>query len=113
MDTAPMENRLTRFRAALRKWKPALVLLRNKLFAGIVFAIPLIVTVWVLKIAYHFIASIGGQFFPNSPDGRYSFLSFLVTIIFLMALGFMVTNVFGQRLLVAGELLLLRVPIVA
>jgi len=33
-------------------WRSVLVVLRNKLFAGIVAAIPLIVTYDVLKIAY-------------------------------------------------------------
>src|ERR1700761_2650624 len=39
-------------------WRAVLIVLRNKLFAGIVAAIPLIVTFFVLKIAYGFINDI-------------------------------------------------------
>ena len=85
---------------------------RNKLFAGIVAAIPLIVTFYVLKIAYGFITDISepllhrfGIDFPG--------LGFAVTLLMLIVLGFTATNVFGQRMLESFEKLLLRVPFVA
>lgn len=90
----------------------ALKELRNKLFTGIVFAIPLIVTGWVLKIAYGTISGISAPFLkPLGID--VSIVSFLVTLMMLIALGFMATNVFGQRMLESFERWLLRIPVVA
>ena len=91
-------------------WRGALVVLRNKLFAGIVAAIPLIVTFDVLKIAYAFITDISEPFlrkFGVDIPG----LPFAVTLAMLMGLGFMATNVLGQRMLLGFERLMLRIPL--
>ena len=94
-------------------WRGILVVLRNKLFAGIVAAIPLIVTFYVLKIAYGFINDISepvlDRIFGKPTPG----LGFAVTLLMLMVLGFVSTNVLGQRMLLGLEKLVLRVPLVA
>ncbi|HEX4084756.1 MAG TPA: DUF502 domain-containing protein [Chthoniobacteraceae bacterium] len=94
-------------------WRGVLVVLRNKLFAGIVAAIPLIVTFYVLKIAYGFINDISepvlDRIFGKPTPG----LGFAVTVVMLMILGFVSTNVLGQRMLLGFEKLVLRVPLVA
>ena len=93
-------------------WRSVLVVLRNKLFAGIVAAIPLIVTYDVLKIAYGVIDDISSPFlkkFGIDIPG----LGFAVTVVMLMGLGFMATNVLGQRILQGVERLVLRVPLAA
>ena len=94
------------------KWRDAFIVLRNKLFAGIVAAIPIIVTFDVLRIAYGFINDISAPFlkkfgadFPGVP--------FAVTLLMLMGLGFMATNVLGQRMLESVERLILRIPLAA
>jgi len=99
-----------KFRAA--NWREILKVLRNKLFAGIVAAIPLIVTFDVLKIAYRVIDDVSEPFlrkFGLDLPG----LGFAVTLVMLMGLGFMATNVLGQRMLLAFENLVLRVPLAA
>ena len=93
-------------------WRSVLVVLRNKLFAGIVAAIPLIVTYDVLKIAYGVIDDISSPFlkkFGIDIPG----LGFAVTVVMLMGLGFMATNVLGQRMLQGFERLVLRIPLAA
>ena len=94
-------------------WRAILVVLRNKLFAGIVAAIPLIVTFYVLKIAYGFINDISEPFLDKLFGKHLPGLPFAVTVVMLMGLGFVSTNVLGQRMLLFVEMLVLRVPLVA
>ena len=94
-------------------WGAALVVLRNKLFAGIVAAIPLIVTFYVLKIAYGFINDISEPFLDKLFGKPIPGLGFAVTLVMLMGLGFVSTNVLGQRMLLTFEKLVLRVPLAA
>ena len=98
---------------SVANWRAGLKVLRNKLFAGIVAAIPLIVTFYVLKIAYGFINDISEPFLDKLFGKPIPGLGFAVTLVILMGLGFVSTNVLGQRMLLAIEKLVLRVPLVA
>jgi len=112
---------------AFRISRPILVAVRNKLFTGILVAIPIIVTIWVLQIAYDFIKGISNPLLaqiwlakPNSVEhypgltlGQIPSVSFFVTLLILVLLGIMATNVLGRRILEWGERMMLRVPIVA
>jgi uncharacterized membrane protein len=110
MSSDPSHLGGTKFSTA--NWRAILVILRNKLFAGIVAAIPLIVTFDVLQIAYGFINNISAPFLKRFGVDLPG-LGFAVTLVMLMGLGFMATNVLGQRMLLAFEKLVLRVPLVA
>ncbi len=94
-------------------WGEILIVLRNKLFAGIVAAIPLIVTFYVLKIAYGFINDISEPFLDKIFGKPTPGLGFAVTVVMLMLLGFVSTNVLGQRILDGFERLVLRIPLAA
>jgi uncharacterized membrane protein len=105
-------SRLGNVKITPPNWRAIFVALRNKLFAGIVAAIPLIVTFDVLKIAYGFINDISEPFlkkFGIDIPG----LGFAVTLLMLMGLGFMATNVLGLRMLESFEKLVLRIPLAA
>src|SRR5438552_14365612 len=98
--------------SAAHNWRATLTHLRNKLLTGVVVAIPIVVTLWVLNLAYNFINGISapflqklGIYFPG--------LGFVVTTLMLLGLGFMATNVLGQRMLDSFERALLRVPVAA
>jgi uncharacterized membrane protein len=93
-------------------WRAILIVLRNKLLAGIVAAIPIIVTFDVLKIAYGVITGISDPFL-NKFGIDIPGLGFAVTLLMVIGLGFMATNVLGLRILVGFERLLLRIPLVA
>ncbi|MEI8342280.1 MAG: DUF502 domain-containing protein [Verrucomicrobiota bacterium] len=93
-------------------WRYVLTTARNKIFAGILVAIPLIVTIWVLALAYAFVNGISDPFLSRVGI-HIPGLGFIVSILLLVGLGFMATNVLGRRLLEGGERLLLRVPLVA
>jgi uncharacterized membrane protein len=112
MPILPDPSRLAGKKFSAVDWRAVLVILRNKLLAGIVAAIPLIVTFDVLKIAYGVINDISAPFL-NRFGADLPGLGFAVTLLMLMGLGFMATNVLGQRMLLAFEKLVLRVPLVA
>lgn len=108
-------------------WREILKDIRNKLLAGVVVAVPIIVTIWVLEIAYGFIKGISGPvlgkfwlFRPNPRDAypgltldQIPGVSFFVTLLMLVLLGYMATNVLGQRILDWFERQLMRIPLVA
>ncbi len=104
-----------------------LVSLRNKLFTGILVAVPLVVTIWVLNLAYSFIKGISepilSQIVLRPADAANSItrltlgdvpgVAFIVTLLMLILLGVMATNVFGRKLIDSFEKILVRVPLVA
>lgn len=101
--------------------------LRNKLLAGLALVIPMLVTIWILKIIHDFLHSLSAplllpvvQWFDPSvmaSDPAYqkftSFVGFLVPVLVLVALGVVATNVIGSRLVVAVDKLMLSVPIIS
>jgi uncharacterized membrane protein len=96
-----------------RHLRETLTLARNMLLTGVVVAIPIIVTVWVLKTAYTFINGISAPYLFNIFNKEIPGLGFLVTVLLLIFLGFMATNVLGQRILDWSERQLMRLPVVA
>lgn len=100
---------------------------RNKLLTGVAVAVPLVVTLWVLNLAYRFIKGISDPLIsrivlrsaePASGVERLTLgdvpgVSFVVTLVMLALLGIMATNVFGKRLIDSFERLLVRLPVVA
>jgi len=112
MDLFSHSNPLGGIKFPAGGWRANLKILRNKLFAGIVAAIPIIVTFYVLNIAYSVINNVSAPFLKKF---RVDFpgLGFAVTVVMLMGLGFMATNMLGKRMLETFEKLVLRVPLVA
>ena len=108
------------------------VWLRNKFFAGLAIALPLLITFWIVNSGYHllhgwsvpaldFIArlinDIAGKTIidPASASFRHTvtFVGFLIPVLAFVALGVMATNVLGVRVVTAMDRLLLNVPIVS
>ena len=98
---------------AAQHWRETLADIRNKLLTGIVVAVPMIVTFKVLELAYGFIDGIGAPFLSQMIGKVIPGLGFLVTVLLLIVLGYMATNVLGQRLIDWSERQLLRIPLVA
>lgn len=85
--------------------------LGNRLLTGILFAIPLVVTYWVLSFGYGLVTGLSdpwlkafGVDFPGA--------GFLITILAFIGLGFMATHVIGRRVLDRFEAFMLRIPVV-
>jgi len=89
-----------------------LTLLGNRLLAGIAFAVPLVVTYWVLAFGYRLITGLSEPWLKtfgiNFPG-----LGFLITLVAFIGLGFMATHVLGRRVLDRFERLVLRIPLVS
>ncbi len=87
--------------------------LRNRLLAGVLIAIPIIVTIWVLQIAFNFISTISLPWLIAVGFQAPRVVAFLVTLVILLGLGFMATNVIGARIIAGTERLMLKIPGVA
>ena len=106
--------------AGLGRVRAFITNVRNKALTGIVVAIPLIATVWLAQIAYHFIVNISAGALENLGvllHFRWGVVSwplfpFFVSLTLLIALGFMATNVLGQRILDWAENALLKIPVI-
>lgn len=88
-----------------------LAVLGNRLLAGIAFAIPLVVTYWIVSFGYGLVTGLSdpwlkafGVDFPGA--------GFLITIAAFIGLGFMATHVIGRRVLDRFERFMLRIPVV-
>ncbi len=89
--------------------------LRNRLLAGVIVAIPIIVTIWVLQIAFKFIKGVSEPYLKVVLKGQEppEYFSFAITLLVLLGLGFMATNVMGRQIIEITERLMLRIPGVA
>jgi uncharacterized membrane protein len=97
-------------RTSNRRFARFLGALGNRLLAGILFAIPLVVTYWVLSFGYGLVTGLSdpwlkafGVDFPGA--------GFLITILAFVGLGFMATHVIGRRMLDRFEHFMLRIPV--
>ncbi len=119
-----------------RTWHPALTRVRNKLFAGLAFAVPLVATFWILSVVFLFLQGISTPLvrliasglnyltgLRDSPDRfteetfvlhlgsfQINIVGLLILISFLIFLGGFATNVIGKRILSWFDKILLRIP---
>jgi uncharacterized membrane protein len=108
------------------------VWLRNKFLAGLALALPLIITFWILYSIYDLmhgwskpllaqlvslVNELSDEPVLNIDDPKLenitNFIGFLFSLIVILALGFMATNVIGVHFVTAVDKLLLRIPLVA
>lgn len=108
------------------------VWLRNKFLAGLALALPLIITFWILSFVYDLLHAwskpVLGQAvnlvneFSEAPilniedpklESLTNFIGFLFSVLAILGLGFMATNVIGVHIVTAVDKLLLRIPLVA
>jgi uncharacterized membrane protein len=93
--------------------RQALQLLWSRLLTGIVIMVPLIVTLWVLSIAYTFIGKISEPIWTTLQVHSPTLLNFLTTLLLLIGVGFLATYGPGQRLIDRAEMVLMRVPLIS
>ncbi|WP_395744015.1 DUF502 domain-containing protein [Prosthecobacter sp.] len=108
------------------------VWLRNKFLAGLALALPLILTLWILFTIYDLlhgwskpvlaqVVNLVNEFSDepvlNIEDPKLesltNFIGFLFSVLAILGLGFMATNVIGVHIVTAVDKLLLRIPLVA
>jgi len=108
------------------------VWLRNKFLAGLALALPLIITFWILFFIYDLlhawskpvlaqVVSLVNEFSEepllNIEDPKMesltNFIGFLFSVLAILGLGFMATNVIGVHVVTAVDKLLLRIPLIA
>ncbi|XHR29987.1 MAG: DUF502 domain-containing protein [Chthoniobacteraceae bacterium] len=92
--------------------RPFVSVAGQKALTGVVVAIPLLATLWVVQLAYNAINNVSAPFLEQI-GLRLPLLPFFVTLAVFITLGFMASNVLGRRVLEKLEAGLLRVPVVA
>ncbi len=85
----------------------------NRLFTGVVVAVPLIVTFLVLQIAYNFIDGISEPLWKRFGWEKIPGLGFVSTLIILIILGYFATNVLGRKVIDTFEKILTKIPLIA
>jgi len=80
--------------------------------AGVLVAVPLAVTLWVMVISYHFIDEISAPFY-RSLGWNFPGLGFVTTIAITLLLGFMATNMLGRRIIDRIDTFVLAIPLVS
>ena len=85
--------------------------LRRRFIAGFFVTVPLIVSVaalvWIFGIIDGFTAPLSTRILGRSVPG----LGILITLLFVLMVGVVATNVIGRRVLATTELWLMRVPV--
>ncbi|MDZ4401577.1 DUF502 domain-containing protein [Prosthecobacter sp.] len=108
------------------------VWLRNKFLAGLALALPLIITFWILFSIYDLlhgwskpllaqvvslVNELSEETVLNIEDPKLenvtNFIGFLFSLLAILGLGFMATNVIGVHFVTVVDKLLLRIPLVA
>lgn len=87
-------------------------LLGNRLLAGIAFAVPLLVTYWVLAFGYGLVNGLSEPWL-RAVGIEFPGLGFVITLLAFIGLGFMATHVIGRRVLDRFERFILRIPAVS
>lgn len=99
--------------SAAHQFRPVLSGLGNKALTGVVVAIPLLATIWVVQFAYTSINNLSAPALQELLGVRVPLVPFFVTLGAFIALGFMTSNVFGRRILENMEKALLKIPVAA
>ena len=85
--------------------------LRRSFLAGLVVTVPLIISVaalvWIFGIIDRFTAPLASRVLQREVPG----LGILLTLLFVVLVGAVATNVIGRRILATGESWLMRVPV--
>jgi uncharacterized membrane protein len=101
--------------------------LRNKFLAGLALVIPMLVTIWILKVIHDFLHSLSAPLLliimqwvdptitADDPSFKefVSFVGFLLPILLVLAMGVLATNFIGARLVVGLDKLMLSIPIIS
>ena len=93
--------------------RPFLRHLRNRLTAGLLLLVPLLITYWVLKLAF---TSLDGVFRPlirHTTGWDIPGLGIVIILIMVYLAGLFASNYLGRAIIKAGQSTLLRVPLIS
>jgi len=93
-------------------WKTIKVSFRNKFLAGILALIPIAVTVYIIKLFIGFFDSMAAPAIEKALGYHFPGLGFVVSILVILLLGILVTNILGKRLFHFFENWLSYIPLV-
>jgi uncharacterized membrane protein len=89
----------------------ALQWFRRRFLAGFIVIVPLGVSVFVLVWLFRFVDGVAGPFYAQWLGREVPGLGIVTTVVLVLVVGVITTNVFGRRVLQRAESYLLRVPV--
>ena len=89
---------------------PFLVYLRKRLITGLIVLVPLVFTVWAMRLLFRWSDGILAPLWQKALGHYYPGLGILSVLILIFLLGVLGSNLLGQRLLGLLDRMLLRVP---
>jgi uncharacterized membrane protein len=85
--------------------------LRRRFITGFFVAVPLIISVAALVWSFHFIDDLSGPVYDRFLGRHLPGLGAATTVLMVLLVGVVASNVLGKRLLSAGEAYLARIPV--
>lgn len=91
--------------------------LRRYFFAGVATFLPVIVTVYIIKIVFDFTDQFAGKYINAYLLQQYNFsipgLGLIATILFFILVGLISSHFIGRKIIPFFEMLLIKIPVVA
>jgi len=85
--------------------------IKRRIFAGLLAIVPIAATFWILKFLFNFLDSLAAPFL-KSTGIEIPGLGIILTLLFILFLGIIITNVLGRTLFNWGEKILDKLPFV-
>lgn len=85
--------------------------LRRKFVAGLVTIAPIIATIFIIKVLFGFFDGLATPFLDKILPFHIPGLGFIITILSIIFLGFLATNILGKTLVNWGEWILNKIPV--
>ena len=96
--------------------KTAVQNMRNRIFSGILVIIPLVITIFIVKIIFNFLAGILKPLvflvFGHLPEWIIATISVTILFVLLYFLGVIISHVIGMRFIAYCEEVILQIPLV-
>jgi uncharacterized membrane protein len=86
--------------------------IRNIFLAGLLVTVPTMVTLFLLRFLVNYIDTVSAPIVKRFFHTRIPGIGFSVTILIVLSVGFLGTNIIGKKLVATGERLLSRIPLV-
>ncbi len=86
--------------------------LRKYFFTGIIVLLPLIITVYVLLVIFNLVDGLLAELIEKLVGFPLPGLGIVLTVLFILLVGLVATNVIGKRLIALFDLLFTRIPMV-
>jgi len=94
-------------------WRALLLRLRNTLTAGLLLLIPLLITYWILGVAFRGLDGVFGPLIERVLGMKIPGIGIILLVILVYIAGLLAGNFVGRSLIHTGQRMLMRVPLIS